>query len=165
MAEQTQLVEWFRRWHKPIRGYLRKRAELKDVDDLASEVWLRIMRYDETAIENPQGYLFKVAANVAFEWRERHANLKPHESTLVEELMAESLETCDEKFWSDAKCEAVRYEIGRLPQRQRDVLLLHVNDGLTYKQIAAREGLTYRTVLRDLVRAYATLRTNLRELQ
>jgi DNA-directed RNA polymerase specialized sigma24 family protein len=45
-----------------------------------------------------------------------------------------------------------------LPRRQRDLLLLHVDGGLTYQQIAQHRGLTYRIVLRDLTRAYSTLR-------
>ena len=49
----------------------------------------------------------------------------------------------------------------RLPPRQREVLLLHVNEGLTYKQITDRLGLSPRVVLRDLTRAYSQLRTQL----
>ena len=49
-----------------------------------------------------------------------------------------------------------------MPERQRQVLLLHVNEGLTYKQIADRLGVTYRIVLRDLTRAYASLRMQLK---
>ncbi len=165
MPERAQLVEWFQKWHKPIRSWLRTRAADKDVDDLASEVWARLLKYDDAEVDNPQGYLFRVAANVSNEWRQSSLNLRPHSNELIDSLLDGSLETCDEKFWRDARCEVVRYEIGRLPPRQRDLLLLHVNEGLTYKQIADREGLTYRIVLRDLVRAYATLRTNLRELQ
>ena len=48
-----------------------------------------------------------------------------------------------------------------LPPRQRQVLLLHVNEGLTYKQIAVRLSVTYRVVLRDLTRAYSQLRIQL----
>jgi DNA-directed RNA polymerase specialized sigma24 family protein len=42
------------------------------------------------------------------------------------------------------------------------VLLLHVNEGLTYKQIADRLGITYRIVLRDLTYAYGALRMRLK---
>jgi RNA polymerase sigma factor (sigma-70 family) len=56
----------------------------------------------------------------------------------------------------------VQAAVDRLPPRQREVLLLHVNEGLTYKQIAQQRGLTYRIVLRDLTRAYSTLRIQLR---
>jgi DNA-directed RNA polymerase specialized sigma24 family protein len=41
------------------------------------------------------------------------------------------------------------------------VLLLHVNEGLTYKQITDRLGLSPRVVLRDLTRAYSQLRSQL----
>ncbi len=165
MPGHTQLAEWFNRFHKPIRSWLRTRAADKDIDDLESEVWVRLLKYDGSLVDNPQGYLFKVAGNLAAEWREKSANAKPHNADIIDELMEDSLSTCEESFWNEARYEAVRHEINMLPPRQRDLLLMHVNEGLTYKQIASREGLTYRTVLRDLCRAYATLRTNLRELQ
>ena len=41
--------------------------------------------------------------------------------------------------------------------------MLHVNEGLTYKQIAERQGLTYRVILRDLTRAYSQLRMQLKQ--
>jgi DNA-directed RNA polymerase specialized sigma24 family protein len=55
----------------------------------------------------------------------------------------------------------VQIAFDRLPTRQREELLLHVNEGLTYKQIAQQKGLTYRIVLRDLARAYGALSRDL----
>jgi len=55
----------------------------------------------------------------------------------------------------------VRSAVSRLPPRQREVLLLHINDDLTYKQIAKQLQLTPRVVRRDIARAYATLRSEL----
>jgi len=52
----------------------------------------------------------------------------------------------------------LRAAVDELPVRQREFLLMHVDDGLTDKQIAKQRGLTYRIVLRDLTRAYAALR-------
>lgn len=49
-----------------------------------------------------------------------------------------------------------------LPNRQRLVLYEHIENGLNYKQIAQKYGVTYRIVLRDLARAYATLRMRIR---
>ena len=57
--------------------------------------------------------------------------------------------------------EHVQAAVQRLPPRQREVLLLHVNEGLTYKQITDRLGLSPRVVLRDLTRAYSQLRSQL----
>ncbi len=55
---------------------------------------------------------------------------------------------------------AAREQIHALPPRQRAAMLDHM-DGLTYKQIAKRRGMTERIVLRDLVKGFATLRMRL----
>lgn len=164
-SRNGRLVEWFGLWRKPIRSWLRNRASVPpgDIDDLAQEVFLRLLRYsDEVAVENPQGYLFRIAANVANEWRERSRVRKPHDNSWLDELQVEPAEEPENAFAKRRMVEYVQAAVDRLPPRQRDVLLLHVNEGLTYKQIARMRGLTYRIVLRDLTRAYSTLRLQLR---
>lgn len=153
---------WFSSLGKPLRSWLPKRSSVQrpDVDDLAQEVYLRLLRYaDDIAVENPQGYLFRIAANVANEWRERARPTKPQDDSWLNELSpaADNPEGVLIK-----PNELVQAAIDQLPKRQREALLLHVNEGLTYKQIADRLGLTYRIVLRDLTRAYTTLRMQLR---
>lgn len=54
--------------------------------------------------------------------------------------------------------EEVQAALDRLPIRQKEELLAHLNQGLSSKVIARRRGLTNRIVLRDLTRAYTTLR-------
>ncbi len=160
-----RLIEWFGKWRKPIRSWLRNRASVPpgDIDDLAQEVFLRLLRYsDDVAVENPQGYLFRIAANVANEWRERSRVRKPHDDSWLEELQIEAGDEPENAFAKSRANEYVQAAVDRLPPRQREVLLLHVNEGLTYKQIAQLKGLTYRIVLRDLTRAYSTLRIQLR---
>lgn len=51
----------------------------------------------------------------------------------------------------------LREDVYSLPPRQRATLYDHF-EGLTYKQIAKRRGVTERIALRDLTRAFATLR-------
>jgi RNA polymerase sigma-70 factor (ECF subfamily) len=164
-ARDGRLIEWFGKWRKPIRSWLRNRASVPpgDIDDLAQEVFLRLLRYsDDIAVDNPQGYLFRIAANVANEWRERSRVRKPHDDSWLEELQIEAGDEPENAFARSRANEYVQAAVDRLPPRQREVLLLHVNEGLTYKQIAQQRGLTYRIVLRDLTRAYSTLRMQLR---
>jgi RNA polymerase sigma factor (sigma-70 family) len=164
-GRDSRLIEWFGKWRKPIRSWLRNRASVPpgDIDDLAQEVFLRLLRYsDDIAVDNPQGYLFRIAANVANEWRERSRVRKPHDDSWLEELQIEAGDEPENAFARSRATEYVQAAVDRLPPRQREVLLLHVNEGLTYKQIAQQRGLTYRIVLRDLTRAYSTLRMQLR---
>ncbi len=164
-ARNGRVSLWFGRWRKPIRSWFSSRASVPsaDVDDLAQEVFLRLLRYsDDVAVENPQGYLFKIAANVANEWRDRSRVRQPHDRGWLEELQIDPAHQPDNAMFQSRVSNQLQAAVDQLPQRQREVLLLHVNEGLTYKQIADRLGVTYRIVLRDLTRAYASLRMQLK---
>ena len=160
-----RITLWFGRWRKPIRSWFSSRASVPraEVDDLAQEVFLRLLRYsDDVAVENPQGYLFRIAANVANEWRDRSRVRQPHDRSWLDELQVDPAEQPDNTVFQNRVSKHLQSAVDKLPKRQRDVLLLHVNEGLTYKQIADRLGVTYRIVLRDLTRAYAALRMQLK---
>lgn len=160
-----RLTLWFDRWRKPIRSWFTSRASVPraEVDDLAQEVFLRLLRYsDDVAVDNPQGYLFRIAANVANEWRDRSRVRQPHDRSWLDELQIDPADQPDNTVFQNRVSKHLQTAVDRLPKRQREVLLLHVNEGLTYKEIADRLNVTYRIVLRDLTRAYATLRMQLK---
>lgn len=158
---RARLIDWFQRWRRPIRSWIaaNKCVPAGDVDDLTQEVFLRLLRYsDDVLVENPQGYLFRVATNVVQEWRQRCRVRLPHEECWLDELQIDSTQ---EPEGASLRASASRYlqaAVDRLPARQRETLRLHLEESLTYEQIAQRQGLTYRIVLRDLTRAYSTLR-------
>jgi RNA polymerase sigma factor (sigma-70 family) len=160
----NRFAQWFREWRKPVRHWLSRRAAVPaaELDDLAQEVFLRLLRYsDKTAVQNPLGYLLRIAGNVASEWRERARVSKPHEQGWLDELLIEPDQEPENSVSQARTDENVQAAVDKLPRRQREVLLLRVNEGLTYKQIADRLKLTPRVVLRDLTRAYSQLRMQL----
>jgi len=78
---KRSLSDWFRRWRSPLRKFLvgRTGVPAADVDDVAQEVFFRLMRYEKTElIEHPRAYLFKMATNVVTEWAIRARNRQPH---------------------------------------------------------------------------------------
>lgn len=161
---QAKLTEWFLKWSKPIRSWLRNRAGVPpgDIDDLAQEVFVRLLRYsDHVLVDNPQGYLFRIASNVASEWLERCRVRKPHDADWLDDLVMDECEQPDAIVEREFHNEHIQAAVNALPPRQREVLLAHVNEGRTYMQIAQERDLTYRIVLRDLTKAYSTLRSKL----
>ena len=159
-----RLASWFNQWRTPIRRWLASRSSVPtaDLDDLAQEVFLRLLRYsDDIVVENPQSYLFRIATNVANEWRERARYRRPHEESWLDELQIEPVEEPENATVREGVHKSVHEAVARLPARQQEILILHVNEGLTYMQIAERKQLTYRVVLRDLTRAYSQLRREL----
>ena len=160
----NRFADWFKEWRKPVRHWLSRRASVPaaELDDLAQEVFLRLLRYSEkTAVENPLGYLLRIAGNVASEWRERARVSKPHDQEWLEDLLIEPDKEPENSVCQARTDETVQAAVDQLPYRQKQVLLLRVNEGLTYKQIAERLELSPRAVLRDLSRAYSQLRMRL----
>jgi RNA polymerase sigma factor (sigma-70 family) len=160
----NRFADWFKEWRKPVRHWLSRRASVPaaELDDLAQEVFLRLLRYSEkTAVENPLGYLLRIAGNVASEWRERARVSKPHDQEWLEDLLIEPDKEPENSVCQARTDETVQAAVDQLPLRQKQVLLLRVNEGLTYKEIAERLELSPRVVLRDLSRAYSQLRMRL----
>src|SRR5262245_6655307 len=89
---RRRLADWFRQWRSPLRKFLMGRPGLSvsDVDDVAQEVFLRLLRYEKAElVENPQAYLFKIATNVTAEWAIRAYRRQPHEPKWLTTLVSE----------------------------------------------------------------------------
>lgn len=159
---QRRLTAWFRQWRSPLRRFLTVHSALRgaDLDDIAQEVFLRLLRYERAElVEDPRAYLYKMAANVAAEWSIRARVRLPHEEKWLAELTTDS--TPDQDAERDQTQERIGRAIQNLPVRQREMLKLHFSEGLEYGEIARRLGSTQRAVKRQLVRSYATLRFEL----
>lgn len=112
----------------------------EDLEELSAAVLDCLRRVpDSEAADDPQGILFSIASKVA-------ASRRAKSSTAVDPATQETTRLFLQKV------------VQELEPRRRDILLLHVNDGLTYKQIATRLGLQPQYVIRELMRAYCTLR-------
>ena len=157
-SAHDRLTDWFqsfRRWRSPLRK-LWCLSE-SDLDDVAQEVFLRLLRYNNVElIEHPQAYLFRMAANVAGEWTMRSRHRHPHDARWLDDLQAES--DPEREVARESAHRQLRQALAGLPPRQREVLRLHFGEGLARVQIAERLQTSERSVKRDLISAYATLR-------
>lgn len=160
----ARLTLWFERWRTPIQRWITSRASLPaaDLDDLVQEVFFRLMRYsDDALIEYPQTYIFRIASNVASEWRERTKRRPTDDDSCLVDLPVDAEDEPENVVATALVRTRVQMAVDRLPPRQRDVLVLHIHEDLTCPQIAERLGLTRRIVRRDLAHAYAQLRVDL----
>src|SRR5262245_40851767 len=89
---KNRLGHWFRQWNAPLRKFLRGKRVVPaaDLDDVAQEVFLRLLRYERAElVENPQAYLYKMAANVSAEWAIRSRQTRPHGSAWLTALTSD----------------------------------------------------------------------------
>lgn len=157
-----RLAQWFRELRVPLRRFIAARRGLApaDLDDVAQEVFLRLLRYDrDDLVTDPRGYLFKIAANVASEWSMRASRRLPHESSWLDDLVE------DPRAYNELELigrnRAIQKALGKLPPRACEILRLQFHENLTHEQIANRLGVSPRVVKRDIVNAYASLRVEL----
>ena len=165
-ARDGKLADWFREWREPLVRFLslRRLGTPADVDDIAQEVFLRLLRYERSElIDHPQAYLYKMAANVSAEWATRSHRRQPHHSEWLDQLVDHA--EPEQELEREASEAELRRAIEYLPARPREILRLHFSEGLTYDEIADRMAVTRRIVKRDFVAAYAKLRGMLVEGQ
>jgi RNA polymerase sigma factor (sigma-70 family) len=159
---KRRLSDWFRQWRSPLRKFLLGKVGVRaaDVDDVAQEVFLRLMRYDKAElIEHPQAYLYKVASNVAAEWSIRAASRSRHDAKWLANLTGgEQPEALILRAQSQNE---IKRALNTLQPRQREVLKLFFTEELGHAEIAERTGETLRTIRRQFARGYERLRDEL----
>jgi len=164
-TSKHRVADWFRQWRKPLRKFLviRGGVPASDLDDVAQEVFLRLMRYGRTElIEHPQAYLYKMATNVAAEWAIRGRFVRMHDAEWVAGFVGGELtdEAQDQVCRLELEDEIER-AILTLTAQQREVLKLQFFAGLSRAEVAAETGLSERSVKRALIKSYQKLRDQL----
>ena len=139
----------------------RRLGDLADLPDLAQEVYLRLLRVEQPdLVRDPGAYVYRVALNVAEEWRLRAAQTMDHEATVDE------LESDDEPVAaavSGERSRTMRRALEKLPVATRTAMLLHVYRDMTYEHVASHIGVSRRAVKRYIANGYAEVRATLAE--
>ncbi|MBR9765502.1 MAG: sigma-70 family RNA polymerase sigma factor [Rhodobacteraceae bacterium] len=132
-------------------------------DDLVQETFLRILsRRGQDRIAVEQAYLSAILRNLALNHL-RHLRLGvevPVEDSVLA-AMADSGPAVDDRIIARQSLEQVLRAILTLPQRRREIFVLHRFEDLTYDQIAERLGISRNTVMVQIVNALADLRRQL----
>ncbi len=164
MAEHprgARVADWMRRWNCGLTRFLERRVPTRaDAQDLAQEVYLRLLRAEQLdLVAEPHAYLYRVASNVAAEWRMRARQSRPHSANELDQLV----ELATPETLVDDALDQARLDAGLkgLAPMVRSVLYLKLRDGMTHEQIARHLGITSRMVRRFLTTGYAELRRRL----
>lgn len=163
-AEARKLVARFRR---PLLSFFLRRVDEPDeAEDLTQEVFLRIVRREETVpLENPETYIFRIAANLLRDRARRSASrhLVEHDSldapttemgrvgplvrNLIEDLGPERV------LLSQESLTEVMQALDELGGRTRDIFLLCRLDKMKQRDIALLYGMTVSAVEKHIAKA------------
>jgi len=154
----------FGRYRRELHRYLMRRLrQPQDVDDLAQEVWLRLLRLDdEKCVHKPLAYLYGTASHVLSDFR------------IHDNEIADAIHRCDRiEDWSEQPAcvlpddladrlnlqQQIDSALAQLPPTHAAVLLCHKRDGLSYSETAEKLGLSEFTVEKYVSQAKARIRT------
>lgn len=160
-GRRLRIAEWARSWNAGLTRFLRRRLpEQIDAEDLAQEVYVRLLRVEKLdLIEEPQAYLYRVASNVAAEWRMRACHSKPHSADELDTLVAAAT---PESLLSDAQFAGqLDSALQAMNPMVRAVIYLKLREGMSHDEIARHLSITNRMVRRLLTTGYAHLRTHI----
>lgn len=149
-----------------VRAFFRRRvANAADVDDLAQEVFVRLLRRsDLQAIDNIEGYIFQTAANVLREQhrlRGRRIAFQPGE--FDEDAIEGDEESSPERILLGREAyNQLLTGLRELPERARMVFVLNRYEQLSAREIAKRMGVSVSLVEKEMMRAVAFLRDRMK---
>lgn len=132
-----------------LKAYLRGSfPAVRDVDDVVQESYLRMWKARAVQpIESAKAFLFTVARNLALKVLRKDGNspfvpLRDLAGLRVMDERPTASEAADVQEKIDLLADAVM----ALPPRCREIIILHKLQGMPQKEVAARLGLSARTV-------------------
>jgi RNA polymerase sigma-70 factor (ECF subfamily) len=150
-----------------IRFIVKRVRTREDARDLAQEVYVRLLRMErKELIRHPRAYLFRVAANVLYEFELKRKTDFLGFSRWSDEQRADG---DGESGPSEAEDPALRSRLeevlAELSPKCRAVLILHRRDGMTYDEIGAQIGISASMVKKYLKQGLRHCRERLAELR
>ena len=144
-----------------LRSFLANESALKrflsrykkrpqDVDDMAQETFLRAFDAEQKReIQSPRAFLFRIAKNVALNSLSNKAGQIVDyvgNSSDTDVLSSERPDIAEHRLDARQRLEILEQALATLPPKCRRVFLLRKVDGYTHKEIAARLGISTKTV-------------------
>lgn len=129
-------------------AYMRLRNK-EQVEDIIQDIFIKLwIRRAELQIQNPQAYLHTAVRFRVFNYVERKS---AHESFYEPfESIAYSSSPADEKILEKELLDLVHAYIEALPDKRKQIFLMHIKENLSTKEIAERLNISQKTVQNQL---------------
>jgi len=153
----------FPTYDRLLHRYLTRRLRLpQDVEDIAHDIYIRLLQYQPAAVSYPLAYLYGVASHVLADYR-AHAAREGAALLVDSEVADEAAKAVNTTGDACADQVSTRQQLTRalssLPPTHAAVLMTQTQHGLSYGEVAETLGLSVHTVKKYVAQARATLRS------
>jgi RNA polymerase sigma factor (sigma-70 family) len=159
---------------KRLFDFIRRRISNEaDAEDILQDVFYQLVTsYSVTEpIEKLTSWLFTVARNKTIDWyRKRRPERgstsvrEPPSPLDLEEILFDPQQNPDEVFFQSLVWRELAEALDDLPEKQREVFVMHELEGRSFKEIAEQTGESINTLLSRKRYAVLYLRERLQEL-
>lgn len=144
--DAAELRGWMERYGPGLRRYFTRRVPAAEAEELVQDVFLAMhARSAAEPIDNVQGYLFRIAANLLAKRQDLRQTDLDDALDLPEGFSPERI------LIGRQEAARVLVAIRGLPPRTREAFALHRFEDMTYEAIARRMGVSVKAV-EDLMR-------------
>jgi len=159
--------ELFRSKSTDVERFLRFRIRNpEDARDLSQEAFLRLLRLERSEfIRRPDQYLMRIAANLAYEHRLREKSKAADALDDVPEQSADATDQPEVRLGQQREVQTLERVLETLPPNVQAALVWHRRDGLTYREIADKLGVSTSMVKKYLQQGVARCRQGMREVR
>jgi RNA polymerase sigma factor (sigma-70 family) len=158
-AANTALAGLYQAHDTELHGFARRRAGRQEAEDVVQDTYLHLLQRGTAAtLEQPRPYLFRIAANLAMDLaRKTKVRLRYAGEGFALACHAEAPPNPEAAAGGAMELRRLQASLCELPPLCRDAFLLNRIEDLTHAEIAARLGVSVRTIDRYMARAWEHL--------
>lgn len=156
--ERRSLDDLARRYTRVLASFFQRRASnTADVPDLVQDTFLRLAKLsDLDAVREPESYLFQTASSALRDSARRNAVREVSSHHDFDETQHGMSEFSPERIITGRFAIRELHDIiARLPERTRDIFVLHTFEDMKTMQIASALGISQRAVEKHYAKALA----------
>ena len=139
---------------KARTAVLRRGVSGQDADDVVQQAFLRVEEYERRqVVRSKEAVLVTAAVNLAIDFKRQKSFSVSIDVNDAFNGIADQSPAAEDILQAQARLRRAAEGLELLPERTRRILLSRRLDGLSYKEIALREGLTVAAVEKQVARA------------
>lgn len=167
--EPPSIAPLYQSCHRQLLWFLTRLLKCEHAaEEVSQEACLRFhLAAQETAVEQHRAYLFKIAKNIALDRLSKRKTelryLEPDAGDARIESAVCAAPLPDQVLAARKRYEAMADALNELPKSCREAFVMNKFDGLSYRQIAERLGVSSSMVEKHIARAMSHCRQRLRE--
>ena len=143
MTESERLEAVYREYRPKVLDYIRSHVrESVEAEDLCSEVFRKVLEHLAPGSSGVSSYIYTVTRNTVIDYYRTHRTYSP----LSEGILSD--DSPEDSVISAESLDELAASLRKLPERERDIIVLHYYANNTLHEISDKLDLPYSVVKR-----------------